>query len=485
MSDLRVIESSSPVQVQPALCVDLDGTLVKSDTLWDSIFVLARSHPGQLPLLPGWAFRGKANLKAKISALAPLDAAHLPYNRAVVEFLRRERAAGRAIYLATGADGALAERIAAYLGIFDGVLASDGATNLTGGRKLQKLEHRFGNAGFDYIGNAMPDLPLLSGARQAMLANPSLRLSAAVKLKKIPVSQTFLDRSNPLVSIGRALRIHQWAKNVLLFLPLLLAHSLLWSRITAAVEAFVCFCLAASATYIINDLLDLEADRAHPAKKNRTFASGNLPVAAGLALALALLACAFFLASFLPPRFLAYLVLYLVTTLAYSFALKRIVLVDVIVLSGLYTVRVLAGGAATGTLVSPWMGAFSIFLFLSLAMAKRFSELENLGQRGMTLAKGRGYLVSDIEQLRSFGTTSAYASVLVFALYINGHDVTALYRHPDRMWLITPLMILWVSRIWLLASRGKLHEDPVVFALTDLMSLLIGVGVIVVALLSV
>lgn len=484
MSDLRVIEPTSPVQAAPALCVDLDGTLVKSDTLWDSVFVLARSHPGALFSLPVWAAQGKAHLKARLASLVALDPAHLPYNRSVVEFLRQQRASGRQLYLATGADDSLAERIASYLGIFDGVLASDGATNLTGPEKLRAMESRFGTEGFDYIGNAMPDLPLLQGARQAMVANPGLRLSGALRFRKIQVSRRFVDRTSLATAIARALRVHQWAKNVLIFLPLLLAHSLRWSRISSALAAFICFCLAASATYILNDLLDLEADRAHQTKKYRAFASGNLSALSGLVLSAIFLAASFTLASFLPLRFIVYLVLYLITTLAYTLVLKRIVLVDVVVLSGLYTIRVLAGGAATGTLVSPWMGAFSIFLFLSLAMAKRFSELENLGQRGIPSARGRGYLVSDIEQLRSFGTVSAYASVLVFALYINGHDVTALYRHPDRMWLITPLMILWVSRIWLLASRGQLHEDPVVFALTDRMSLLIGAGMVLVTLLS-
>lgn len=483
MADLRVVEPGRLVGVEPALCVDLDGTLVKSDTLVDSLVILARRHPGKLLLTPFWALKGKAYLKAQLEPVVALDPARLPYNRALIEYLRQERASGRKIYLATGADGLLAERIASYLGIFDGVLASDGATNLTGGRKLKQIESRFPE-GFDYIGNAMPDLPLLKGARQAMVANPGLRLTGALKLQRVQVSRKFLDRPSWLPAVASALRVHQWAKNVLIFLPLLLAHSLHLASLSTAVAAFVCFCLAASATYILNDLLDLEADRAHSTKKDRAFASGNLPVSAGVAIALLFLACALAIASFLPQQFLVYLLVYLVTTIAYSFALKRIVLLDVIVLSGLYTIRVLAGGAATATMVSPWMGAFSIFLFLSLAMVKRFSELENLDQRGMTHAKGRGYLVSDIEQLRSFGTASAYASILVFALYINGRDTAALYRHPERMWLITPLMILWVSRIWLLASRGELHEDPVVFALTDRMSLLIGAGMVLITLLA-
>ena len=341
------------------------------------------------------------------------------------------------------------------------------------------LEQRFAGDGFDYIGNALPDLPLLQGARQAMLANPHLRLNSALKSRNIPVSRKFLDRSR--FPLAKALRLHQWAKNLLVFLPFLLAHSFRAASALTALVAFFCFSLTASATYIFNDLLDLEQDRAHLNKRNRAFAAGDLSVPAGVCISLLLAAVALIAAAYLPRTFLAYLLLYLVTTLTYSFALKRIVLVDVVILSSLYTIRMLAGAAATRTPISPWLAAFSVFLFLSLAMVKRFSELQNLHARGVTPTNGRGYLLSDTEQLRSFGTSSAYASIVIFALYINGHDVVALYHHASRMWLITPLLILWISRVWLLASRGELDEDPVVFALTDRMSLLLGLGVLLVA----
>ncbi len=478
----EVLDPPASIQVKPVLCVDLDGTLVKSDTLVDSLLVLARRNPRACLAIPQWALRGKAYLKARVTGLVTLDVEHLPYNAPLLDYLRQEYSGGRKLYLATGADEELAWRIASHLEIFEGVLASDGETNLTGKDKLRRLEERFSEEGFDYIGNAMPDLPLLKGARQAMLANPGLRLTAALRSQNLEVSRKFVDRSSRLKAAAKAIRVHQWGKNVLVFLPLLLAHTLRSAPTAAAVAAFFCFCLTASATYVVNDLLDLEADRRHRTKSRRAFASGDLSVFTGLGLSLVFLALSFTVACFLPRSFLMYLLLYFVTTLAYSLALKRIVLVDVIVLSGLYTIRVLAGGAATRTLVSPWLAAFSIFFFLSLAMVKRFSELQNLHERGITPANGRGYLLSDIEQLRSFGTASAYASILIFALYINGHDVAALYHHPSRMWLVTPLMILWVSRIWLLASRGVLDEDPVVFALTDRMSLLMGLGVAIIAL---
>jgi len=421
-------------------------------------------------------------MKSQVASLVTLDVDHLPYNRPLLDYLRDEHAAGRKLYLATGADRVLARKVAAHLGIFEDVLASDGAVNLTGRNKLQHLEQRFAADGFDYIGNALPDLPLLQGAQEAMVANPDLSLRLALKSRNVAVRRKFQDRSHLLAALAKALRVHQWAKNLLVFLPLLLAHSFRHAAsVLAAVAAFFCFSFTASATYIINDLLDLESDRVHLHKRKRAFAAGNLSVATGLGISFALAAAALITAAYLPRKFLVYLLLYFVTTLAYSLSLKRIVLVDVVVLSSLYTIRMLAGSEATHDPVSPWLAAFSIFLFLSLAMVKRFSELQNLHSRGATPSNARGYLLSDIEQLRSFGTSSAYASIVIFALYINGRDVVALYHHPTRMWLITPLLILWISRVWLLASRGLLDEDPVVFALSDRMSLLLCLGVAVVA----
>jgi 4-hydroxybenzoate polyprenyltransferase/phosphoserine phosphatase len=461
--------------------VDLDGTLVKSDTLVDSLLVLVRTHPRSVVKTFRWVMDGKAALKAQVGRIVSLDVAHLPYNRPLLAFLAQERAQGRRIYLATGADTKLAGKIAAHLGLFDAVLASDGDKNLTGDNKLAGLRAEFGDEGFDYIGNAGPDLPLLQHAGEAMLANPHASLTGKLKSRKINIGRRFEDRASRRKAFLKAIRLHQWAKNILIFVPLLLAHSLKLPLLLNAVLAFFCFSLCASATYIVNDLLDIEADRRHPKKRLRPFAAGDLQVSTGVAIIVIFMAAAFAGTYFLPLEFLGWLALYLVVTLSYSLALKRVVLVDVILLSGLYTVRMLAGGAATYTEISTWLAGFSVFLFFSLAMVKRFSELQNLRERGNTPSNGRGYLVADIEQLRSFGTSSAYAAVVVFSLYISGSNVTTLYRHPIRMWLIVPLMLLWISRVWLLASRGEMNEDPVIFAVTDRMSLLIGLAVIVVA----
>jgi 4-hydroxybenzoate polyprenyltransferase len=465
------------------LCVDLDGTLVKSDTLLDSLVVLARTHPALLLALPACLLRGKAAFKAFVTSHVTLDVAHLPYNRALLQFLQEERARGRALYLVTGADLRLAERVAAHLGIFSGVLGSDGEVNLIGRRKLDRLHAHFAG-GYAYIGNDTPDLPLLADATESMVANPSLRLRLKMRLRRMQPARTFAEGAGFFPSVLHALRPHQWAKNLLIFLPLLLAHVSAPGRLLTALLAFFAFSFTASSAYIVNDLLDIEADRRHAHKRLRPIAAGDLSAIAGAGLAILLLLLALAGARLLPLVFSGWLLLYLGTTLAYSWFLKRIALVDVLVLSGLYTLRLLAGSAATGAQISHWLAGFSIFLFFSLAIVKRFAELENLRSSGLPPRNGRGYFVADAAQLRSFGTSSAFAAVMVFAIYISSSDVVRLYHRPQLLWLIMPLMILWLCRVWLLASRGELNEDPLIFAFTDRMSLALGVAVAAFALLA-
>ena len=361
----------APVTALRPLCVDLDGTLVKSDTLVDSLLVLARTHPALLFALPGHLLHGKAAFKEFVTSHVSLDVAHLPYNRTLLQFLEEERGRGRALYLVTGADVRLAERVAAHLGIFAGVLGSDGKVNLTGSRKLDRLRNQFGGGDYGYIGNDTPDLPVLAHAAEIMVANPSLRLRLRMRLRGIRPARTFDDGAGSLWSILwsalRAMRVHQWAKNLLIFLPLLLAHPHVGiaSRLLSALLAFFCFGLTASSAYIVNDLLDIEADRRHPRKLQRPFAAGELPAIAGICMAVVFLLLAFSGARLLPTAFSGWLLLYLATTLAYSWFLKRIALVDVLVLSGLYTLRLFAGSAATGIAHLALAGrlfGFSVFL---------------------------------------------------------------------------------------------------------------------------
>jgi 4-hydroxybenzoate polyprenyltransferase/phosphoserine phosphatase len=494
---LPIPPSALDIATLRPLCVDLDGTLVKSDTLHDSALAVARHRPQALVNIPGWLVKGKAALKRHLANTIQLDVAHLPYNRELLQYLEQQRATGRPLYLATAADADTANRIAAHLGIFTGVLASDGQLNLAGKNKLAAFQSRFGD-NFSYIGNALPDLPLLQHCHEPMVANPTPGLRAALRRARITPVRTFDERVSPFKAWLKAIRLHQWAKNTLIFVPLILAHAWAPGLVAGATLAFYSFGLCASATYILNDLLDLEADRQHPRKRLRPFASGDLSALSGIfvvalfltaSLALALLvphAIAALSPQLLylikPHYFLLWLGVYLVTTLAYSLRLKRTVLVDVIILSGLYTIRIIAGSAASGIAVSTWLGSFSIFFFLSLAFVKRFAELEKLRERGGVSAGGRGYHIADIEQLRSFGSASGYASVVVLTLYISTLDAAHLYQHTRRLWLLVPVLLLWISRLWLMASRGHLNEDPVVYAITDRRSLFLGLVVVAIVL---
>jgi 4-hydroxybenzoate polyprenyltransferase len=464
------------------ICVDLDGSLVKSDTLVDSILVLIRHQPLRAFQLPLWLAKGKAGFKAEIGRHVSLDVERLPYNQPLLDSLRERARTGREIYLATGADHALAYRVADHLGFFGGTFASDGVTNLTGSRKLAALQEKFGDR-FIYIGNSPTDMPLLRAAASAELANPHGRIAGRLRGHgKIP-QNIFVDRAPRFSALRRAIRVPQWAKNTLLFVPMLLAHShITRGRVLDTLLAFVAFCFTASATYIVNDLLDIEADRHHARKRRRPFAAGDIAASSGILLVLLLLASAAVCTFFLPLAFAFWLGVYFVTTLAYSFYLKRIPLVDVIVLAALYTVRIVAGGAASQVEISPWLGGFSLFFFLSLAIVKRYSELHTLQAKGLSPANQRGYVVSDLDQLRSFGTASGYAAVVVFTLYINSPAVVDLYTHPQRLWLLAPLLIFWISRVWLLAARGQLDDDPVIFAITDRVSLFLGVLTVLVLL---
>jgi 4-hydroxybenzoate polyprenyltransferase len=478
------------------LCVDLDGTLVRSDTLLDLALVLARQNPRKIFSIPGWIAQGKAAFKRHLIQFAMLDVAALPYNRPLLAFCQTQHELGRPIYLATAADSALAQRVADHCGFFAGVLGSDGTHNLAGENKLAAFRQRFGED-FSYIGNASADIPILRVCREPMVANPTSGLMAGLRASHTVPARIFRDQAPPLKAWLKAVRLHQWAKNALIFLPLLLAHA--WRSpgpLVGAILAFFAFGFCASGTYILNDLLDIEADRRHHTKQRRPFAAGHLSPLRGVLVIALFLTLATTLAIALPyavahfgtalrPAFglLAWLLIYALSTISYSLALKRLVLIDVIVLSGLYTIRIIAGAAATNIPVSTWLAGFSVFFFLSLAFVKRFAELESLKLRGQAPTNGRGYRLEDLEQLRSFGTTAAYASVVVLMFYISSLN-ERLYHHPGRLWLLLPVLLLWVSQLWLLASRGELHEDPVVYAITDRRSLLLGIVVVAIVLLA-
>lgn len=451
------------------LCVDLDGTLIHSDLLVESALALLSRNPLSIFPMLGWLFRGKAHLKREIATRVTLNPALLPYNSDVLEWVREQQDI-RPVVLCTASDSALAEAVATEVGGFKAVLASDGRRNLSGSNKAKVLVEQYGERGFDYVGNAKVDLKVWKHARAAVTVESGNRLSkAAAQLTK--VEKRFELPAAQIRHWLKALRVHQWVKNALVFLPLLAAHRLFEvDAVLATALAFVCFSLCASSVYITNDLIDLAADRQHYRKKNRPFAAGHLPLLAGPIAAGALLVVSFALATLLHEVFIAVLAGYYLLTSAYSLRFKRIVMLDVIVLATLYTSRIVAGTAAIHSQPSFWLLAFSMFIFLSLAMVKRYIELLSAQKAGKINASGRGYDVGDISLIQSLGAASGYLSVLVLALYIDSPDSRALYHHPHYLWLLCPLLLYWISRTWAIAHRGVMHDDPVVFAVTDRLS---------------
>ena len=470
------------------LFVDLDGTLIRSDLLWESLLLLARQHPRAILRIPAWLAKGRAYLKARVADHVQPRAHRLCYRPEVIDYLTAARAAGRRVVLASASDERLVQAVAEHVGCVDDALGSDGTTNLRGTAKLARIRadveaHEGVEHGFEYVGDSAADLPVWRGAERVTTVAPSSAALQGLAGRPGP-RRDLVAPASSLPGLVRALRPHQWSKNLLLFVPLVLAHELAngpaWVRVGAA---FVAFCLVASAGYLINDLLDIEADRGHPRKRARPLAAGTLPVPLAAVMVPVLLGAAFLLAGLATPlAFVAMLAGYLALTLVYSWYLKEQPLVDVLVLAVFYTHRVLAGGIAADVEVSPWLLAFSSFLFLSLALAKRYVELTQRAGGPEGLVTRRAYHASDTDLLSTMGVASGYLSVLVLFLFVSSERVTQLYARPDVLWLLGPVMFYWVSRIWFLARRGELHHDPVVFTQTDPVSFVCGVLIAVVAL---
>lgn len=433
---------------EPPLCVDLDGTLVRTDMLVETFVAAVKRSPVGALFASLSLVRGRPSFKAALAERGDVDVATLPYNEPLVTRLRDEHRRGRAIYLATASHETVANRIAAHLGCFSGVIATHGDENLKGESKARVLVERFGEKGYDYVGEDRHDVPAWRHAREAIVSRP-------------PGSRAW--------PILRAVRAYQWTKNLLVFVPLLAAHRMDTAAFGAAALAWLAFSLAASAIYLGNDLLDLQDDRRHPGKRHRALAAGDLPLAAALLLAPLLLAGAAAICALLPLGFGQLIAAYVVVNVAYSTELKRVPVLDVLILGGLYTMRILAGAAAIDVPVSHWMLAFSLFMFLSIALVKRYVELDGAAREARVVG-GRGYVPGDAPVLLALGVASGCLSVLIFALYITSPQVTVLYRRPELLWFAVPVMQYWVARVWLLARRGELHDDPLIFALHDIPS---------------
>ena len=465
--------SQDPFAVTRPLVVDLDGTLIPTDLLLESASQFVLSHPlqGFKPLL--WALQSRATLKAKLAASTRIDVAALPYNTEVLHWLRVQKQQGRSLVLATASHSVLAHQVAAHLQLFDEVLATQDQVNLKAHAKAQALVARFGEDGFDYVGNDVADFAVWQKAHTAHVVGASAHVLARVRAMD-KLGEVFDNNlPTPTHSVFKALRVHQWMKNLLVFVPLFTAH--LYGdaqRLVLAALAFLAFSAMASSVYLLNDLVDVQDDRHHVRKRTRPFASGALSLLHGwLAWPVLLVASVSLSAAFLPLEFCATLGIYCVLTLAYSFKLKQVAVLDVLTLAALYTLRIMAGAVAVAVPLSFWLLLFSVFIFLSLALIKRFSELKAARDAGQSGAlRGRGYAPEDLEMVSSLGGSAGFIAVLALALYIQDGQAPHLYGAPQLIWLACPALLFWISRAWLIAHRGQMHDDPVVFALKDKVS---------------
>lgn len=453
-----------------ALCVDLDGTLLKSDILYESILLLVKKRPWLLFLLPFWVMKGKVFLKKKMYDIISIDPCYMPYNQDVIEFIKKEKSHRTEVALATATWKPVAESIAKHLGLFDRVIGTEDNVNLRGENKLLELEKIYGKGQFDYMGDSSVDIPIWKSSNRAYLVNPdSSTEERAIKIGN--VERIFQSDQSNFINFIKEIRVYQWVKNLLLFLPMFMAHSISINNIFTNILAFFSFSFAASAVYVLNDMMDLESDRQHPNKRNRPFAAGNLSVKMGLfiipSFLLISLGSSFAL---MKLEFSLILLAYLLLTSAYSFILKKIYVFDILLLASLYTLRLYAGGLSIDVPISTWLVAFSMFIFLSLGIVKRFTELYYLSKSNKEKTSGRGYDINDMEMLRSAGIASGFISVLVFALYVNdipNTNADNLYSDYKLLYFITPFLLYWIMRIWIKASRGEMTDDPIVFAGRD------------------
>ncbi len=463
------------------LCIDLDGTLLLGDVGIESALALLKRNPLYLLPMLLWLMRGYAPFKREVARRVALNPGHMPWDERVLDWVKTERKS-RPCLLVTASDLVLATSIAQHLGCFDEVIATDQTDNLAAQAKARVLVQRFGEQGFDYAGNSASDLHVWPHARDAIVANASPRLLARAR-RCANVSRVFSQHGSRTRTWMRALRLHQWIKNLLVFVPLLGAHLL--GNPTLAMQAtlaWLLFGLCTSGTYLLNDLLDLDADRQHPRKRDRPLASGRLRLESALRAIPALIGAALIGACLLlPPAFLPWLAAYLILTLTYSLWLKRLILIDTLVLALLFTIRIFAGGGATTVPVSPWLAALSLLVFLSLALMKRYAELRSVQAPPVGSLPGRGYRTSSSRLVAVLGITAGMSSLAILAGYILSPASRALYQHPTLLWLLWPLATWWLARLWWLAKQGRMHDDPIMFAVRDPQSWLaaiIGLGIL-------
>lgn len=459
------------------LIVDLDDTLVRTNTLADLTIKALRKKPWLALVLPFFLLWGRSRLKALLTSTSTLDVSVLPYRESILALCKRHREAdpSHRTVLASASDERLVQAIAQHLGLFDEVLGSKPGVNLKGTQKLAAIRELCKSEGFIYVGDSRADLPIWAACSHAVLVNPFRSVLKKVQASGVP-SEVLKDKKSRWPLIVKQLRPHQWVKNALVLVPLLAAHRVLdFQAIWMSVLAFVCFSVLASTVYVLNDLIDFESDRRHPSKRRRPFASGDLPLISGFVILPLLGLLALALSFMLPWQFQMIAATYFGLNLLYSFKLKEAIVIDVVLLGAFYTLRIVAGGYAAEIEVSAWLLSFSTFFFFGLAMVKRYTELNRLAALPKASAS-RGYVASDSLPVLALGIGSSLLALLVLALYFNSPEVNQLYHHEARLWLLIPVLLYWTARIWILAQRGEVDDDPVVFALRDRVSWLAGLA---------
>lgn len=451
--------------------VDLDNALTFTNIVAESFVVALVRAPLEALRSLGALLRGNGAFEERLSAVGAVDATLLPYNRTVVEATRRAAAEGRPVYLLSARGERYARAVAAHLDLLAGWISwNDGATR-PGESRIDRLVRQFGHEGFDYIGDDRGRLAIWRSVPHS--GDPSA--TGEIVQPLTPAEPESGDIKRPRAGLKtwlRLIRVHQYAKNGLVLVPVLTGHAFALDQLTAAFMALVSFCLVASSVYIVNDIVDLEADRAHPTKRRRPIASGEIPILHGLMAVPVLLAAGIGVAAAVSMPFLLVLLGYLAVTTAYSFYLKRRLLIDVVALAGLYTLRVIAGSVATEVGMSEWLLGFSMFLFMSLALVKRYTELGTRESAGLPDPKNRNYRIADMPMLGSLAAASGFSAVVVFGLYLSSDAVRDSYSRPYVLWLACPILMYWVGRLLIMAQRRDIHDDPIVFALKDRISVL-------------
>jgi 4-hydroxybenzoate polyprenyltransferase/phosphoserine phosphatase len=454
------------------LVLDLDGTLLATDTLHECLLRHLRRKPLDLFHLPIWALAGRAQFKARfVEALTQDDINALPVTDDVVNLARKEAEKGRKVILATAANQVIADKVAARFSFISEVLASDRTENLKGDAKAERLERLYPD-GFIYAGDSKADLDVWRKAKGAIVVERGDALSTRAR-KTTRVVARIGPGARRRSILRRAMRLHQWAKNALVFVPLVLGGQFFSPQAwLAATLGFFAMSLLASGTYIANDMWDLAEDRRHWSKKRRPLASGQLSLARGLALLAGCGSAAFLLAALDGSGAVAALAVYLLMSLLYSYKFKREAIVDVLLLAGMFTMRLVLGQVVTGVALSPWLLVFSMFVFLSLSLIKRHTEVARMVDHGHKKVLGRGYLAGDAPMLLALGVASSMGAVLIMILYLIEEAFQAnFYRHSAMLWGFPMVVFLFLGRIWLLCQRNEIHDDPVAFALKDRVSL--------------